>query len=111
MRLNDYNTAADILKDRRSYVEGLKTALNAFQDFEDIRFAWSIKNDAEYVRIQDAIEPDTFLHVEGMTKAEIFREICKVVLSHYVAECIPERLITDPELKREIIPLFNREVM
>lgn len=109
MKADEYNTTADILKDRRSYVEGLQQGLNAFQDFEAIRFAWSIKNQAEYVRIQDAINNDVFLHVEGLTKAEIFKEICKVVLAGDVAECVPDRLITDQEEKRHIVALFNKE--
>lgn len=109
MLREQYNTIADTMRDRRNYVEGLQTCLGAFQDFEAIRFAWSVTRKAEYVRIQDSINNDVFLHVEGLTKAEIFKEICKVVLAGDLPECVPERLITNAEQKREIVPLFKEE--
>jgi len=102
-------SAAEFYRDRRAFVESLATGLSCFQDFEAIQYAWSIKNDGEYVRIQDSINNDTYLHVEGLSNAGIYREICKVILADEVPECVPDRLITDVSVKREIVPLFREE--
>lgn len=104
-----YNTRANVMKDRKEFVENIGTSLSAFQDFEAIRFAWSIKDEAEYVRIQDSINNDVFLRVDGLTKAEIFKEVCKVVLAGDVPECVPDRILTNNDEKRAILPLFNKE--
>ena len=103
-------SAAEFYRDRRAFVESLATGLSCFQDFEAIQYAWSIKdNGGEYVRIQDSINNDTYLHVEGLTDAEIYKEICKVILADDVPECVPDRLITDTATKRKIVPLFREE--
>lgn len=100
---------AEYYRERRAYVEGLWSGLKCFEDLESIRYAWSIKNDSEYIRIQDMINNDVYLHVEGMTPAEIYKEICRVILAGEIDECIPIRLVTDPNKKREIAALFREE--
>ncbi len=102
-------SGAEYFRDRRAYIEGLWSGLKSFDDLESIQYAWSIKNDGEYIRIQDSISNDIYLHVEGLTKAEIYREICKVVLQGDYEGCVPERLITDINEKRRIVPLFREE--
>lgn len=102
-------SGAEYYRDRRAYVEGLWSGLKSFEDLESIQYAWSIRKESEYVRIQDAINNDIYLHIEGLSKAEIFREIAKVVLQGDYADCIPERLVTDIDEKREIVNLFRQE--
>lgn len=101
---------AEYYRERRAYIEGLWNGLQCFEDLESIQYAWSIKNESEYIRIQDMINNDVYLHVEGMSNADIYREICRVILAGEVDECIPLRLITDPVEKREIAALFKEEV-
>jgi len=102
-------SAAEYYRERRAFVEGLATSLNCFQDFEAIQYAWSIRNSAEYVRIQDAISNDVYLHVEGLSNADIYKEICRVILAGEIDECVPNRLVTDSDKKREIVALFREE--
>jgi len=96
-------------RNRRAYIEGLWSGLKSFGDLESIQYAWSIKKDGEYIRIQDSINNDIYLHIEGLTNAEVYRQIAKVVLQGDFEGCVPERLITDIAEKRSIAPLF-REV-
>ena len=61
------------------------------------------------MRIQDAIANDVYLHVEDMTNADIYKEICRVILANEIDECVPNRLITDPDKKRTVFALLKEE--
>jgi hypothetical protein len=98
---------AEYYRDRRAYIEGLWSGLKGFEDLESIRYAWSINTGNEYIRIQDSISNDIYLHVENLTKAEIFKEIARVVLQGDYDVCVPERLITEIGQKREVNALFR----
>lgn len=102
-------SAAEYYRERRAFIDRVGQGLSCFQDFEAIQYAWSIRNDAEYIRIQDAISNDVYLHVEGMTDADIYKEICRVILAGEIDECVPNRLVTDPDEKRRIVALFREE--
>lgn len=100
-------SAAEYYRERRSFIEDLGKGLSCFQDFEAIQYAWSIKTGEEYIRIQDAINNDVYLHVEDLTDADIYKEICRVILAGEIDECVPNRLVTDPDRKRLIVTLFR----
>lgn len=102
-------SAAEYYRERRSFVEDLGKGLSCFQDFEAIHYAWSIKTGEEYIRIQDAIANDVYLNVRDLTDADIYKEICRVILADELDECVPRRLITDPDTKRLIVMLFREE--
>lgn len=102
-------SAAEYYRERRAFIDELGNGLKCFNDFESIQYAWSIKTGEEYVRIQDAIANDVYLHVEDMTKADIYKEICRVILANEIDECVPNRLITDPDKKRTVFALLKEE--
>ena len=100
-------SAAEYYRERRAFIEELGNGLKCFKDFEAIQYGWSIKTGEEYVRIQDAIANDVYLHVENMTDADIYKEICRVILANEIDECVPNRLITDPDKKRTAFALLK----
>lgn len=102
-------SAAEYYRARRAFVEELGKGLSCFQDFEAIQYAWSIKTGEEYIRIQDAISNDVYLHVEDLTDAEVYKEICRVILSGEIDECVPYHLVTDPDQKRTVLMLLKEE--
>ena len=102
-------SAAEYYRERRAFIDELGKGLSCFQDFETIQYAWSIKTGEEYVRIQDAIANDVYLHVEDMSEADIYKEICRVILAGEIDECVPNRLVTDPNEKRTILALLREE--
>ena len=102
-------SAAEYYRERRAFIDELGKGLSCFRDFEAIQYAWSIKTGEEYVRIQDAISNDVYLHVENMTDADIYKEICRVILAEEIDECVPNRLVTDPDEKRTIVALLREE--
>lgn len=93
--------------DRAEYVHDLWKGLKGFEDFEAINYAYSFINESEYIRIEDSIDNDVYLNVEGLTKAEIFRQIAKVVLQGDSMECVPERMVTDLNEKRRVASMFR----
>lgn len=97
-------TLAEHIFLKESYINCFGPVLNAFQDFDEIRFAWSIKEQTEYVRISDLISAPVFIDVTGLTRAEMCKEICK-----YISEGESDRLVTDAEEKRKIVALFRKE--
>ena len=102
-------SAAEYYRERRAFIDELGNSLKCFKDFEAIQYAWSIKTGEEYVRIQDAISNDVYLHVEDMTDADIYKEICRVILAGEIDECVPNRLVTDPDEKRTIVALLRED--
>ena len=102
-------SAAEYYRERRAFIDELGNSLKCFKDFEAIQYAWSIKTGEEYVRIQDAISNDVYLHVENMTDADIYKEICRVILAGEIDECVPNRLVTDPDEKRVIVALLRED--
>lgn len=102
-------SAAEYYRERRAFIDELGNGLKCFQDFEAIQYAWSIKTGEEYIRIQDAISNDVYLHVENMTDADIYKEICRVILAGEIDECVPNRLVTDADKKRTILGLLREE--
>ncbi len=97
-------TKGEYINFRKSYIEGFAPVLNAFTDFNSISYAWSIKDNQEYVRISDTISEPAFFDVTGLSRSEMAIELFK-----YFDSTGSERLITDPEQKRKIVKLF-REV-
>ena len=103
-RETENRTLAEYINLKETYINTFAPVLNAFQDFDEIRFAWSIKEKTEYVRISDLIAAPVFLNVTGLTRAEMCKEICK-----FVSEGESDRLVTDTEEKRKISSLFRKE--
>ena len=95
-------TCAEYINLRKGYIESFTPVLNAFVDFHSISFAWSIKEGSEYVRVADTIGEPAFFDVTGLTRAEMAGEMFK-----HFGGTGSDRLITDKEEKRRIVPLFK----
>ena len=95
-------TCAEYINLRKSYVEGFVPVLSAFVDFDSIAYAWSIQEGSEYVKVSDTIGEPAFFDVTGLTRAEMAGEMFK-----YFDGTGSDRIITDVETKRRIVPLFK----
>jgi len=95
--------------DREKYVNGLTLALNPLRDFDSIKYGHFYSTDEEYIKISDTIGSSLFLNVTALTKAQILKEVAKVVLQGEIKgpEIVPETLITDKNELRKIAPLFR----
>lgn len=93
--------------DRQKYVEGTCTMfMQPIRDFGEIRYGHSYSTDEEFVKISDTIGSSCFLDVTALTKAEIAKELCKVILLDQT-KVAPESVITSIEELRRIAPLFR----
>lgn len=94
--------------EKKDYIGTLRTALKPFQDFEDIRYARSYVTEEEFVKISDQLGNAAFLDVTGMTKAELLKEVARVILLDEIqGQFAPKSVVTDIERKRKIAPLFR----
>ena len=97
-----------IYTDKRDYVSALKAILEPVQDFEDIKYARSYVTEEEYVKISDQLGNAAFLDVTGMTKAELLKEVARVILLDELrGGCTPESVVTNIIEKRKVAPLFR----
>lgn len=105
----DYTTTGNYVQAQRDYIEGaISKAMQALDDFSSVRYAWSITG-GEFVKISDTIGNVMFLDVTGMTRAEILKDVAKCILldDMELGGLVPESLVKDINLKREIARLFN----
>lgn len=97
-----------IYTDKRDYVSALKAVLTPVQGFEDIKYARSYVTEEEYVKISDQFGNAAFLDVTGMTKAEMLKEVARVILLDELrGGYAPESVITNVTEKRKVAPLFR----
>ena len=94
---------------RRDYVEGLATALQSLQDFDQILYARTYTTEEEFVRISDIIGNACYLDVTALPLAQVFKDVVKCVLVGEIRDgnIVPASLITDINRKRKIAPLFK----
>lgn len=97
-----------IYTDKRGYTDTLRAALEPMLDFDDIRYARSYVTAEEFVKISDQLGNAAFLDVTGMTKAELLKEVARVILLDEIqGEFAPRSVVTDIDTKRKIAPLFR----
>ena len=96
--------------DRESYVEGLSIGLNALREFDGIEYTRKPLTGEEFVKISDLTGASMFLDVTKMTKAEILKDVAKVLLMGDIddSRIIPQSFITDKEQMLDVAELFRR---
>ena len=93
---------------RKSYVEGLMIALAPMQDFNSIDYARSYSTDEEFTRITDTIGGCVFLDITALSRAEILKEVARIILcDELMGQYSPKHIIHDTDKKRKIAPLFK----
>ena len=108
MKMANNNTRGAYFTDRKNYVDGLMLALAPIRDFDAIEYARTYTTEEEFVRITDTIGGCAFLDVTALTKAEILKDIARVLLLDELKGVhFPKSIITDIDRKRQIAPLFN----
>ena len=90
------------------YVESLKQALSAMEDFDDIAYARSSVTEEEYLRITDKIGGVVYIDVTAESNEDILKDVAKIVLNAET-NILPKGVITDKPKLREISELFRRK--
>ena len=97
-----------VTNQNRNYTEVLNATLQPLLDFDCCEYAVNNVTQQEYIRIADTIGSVAYFDVTGMTRAEILKDVCKVVLLDQ-ARLVPASLITDREKKRAAAKQFRSE--
>lgn len=97
-----------VTNQNRNYTEVLNATLQPLLDFDCCEYAVNSVTQQEYIRIADTIGSVAYFDVTGMTRAEILKDVCKVVLLDQ-ARLVPASLITDKEKKRAAAKQFRSE--
>ena len=103
-------TNAEYYDLRKTYIEGaLQMALTPIRSFDGIEYTRKPLTGEEFVKISDLTGATMFLEVTGMTRAEILKDVAKCILldDMELGGLVPESLVKDINLKREIARLFN----
>ena len=95
---------------RRDYVEGLATALQSLQDFDQILYARTYTTEEEFVKLADTIGGCVFLDVTAVKEDEILKDIARIILIDEINphKLTPKFVITDIEKKRSVSMLFRK---
>lgn len=96
-----------VTTEKKEYAEVLNAALGPMLDFEACEYALEPVTQQEYMKISDKLGGVAFFDVTGMTRGEILKDVCKVVLIDQ-ARLVPDSMITDINMKRKIAGLFRR---
>lgn len=96
--------------DRASYIEGLAIGLNAIREFDGIEYTRKPLTGEEFVKISDLTGASMFLEVTKMTKAEILKDVARVLLMGDIddSRIIPQSFVADKEQMLDIAELFRR---
>lgn len=108
--MSDINKRMEYYDLRKNYVEGLRTALAPIRSFDNIEYMKRTLTGEEFVKISDLLGASMFLDVTGMERAEILKDVCRVVLMDDVNDSaiIPHGFITDDDKRLGVAELFRR---
>lgn len=107
MEMTISNTRGAYFTDRQHYIEGLQVALAPLRDFDAIRYGRFYSTEEEFIKISDTIGSSAFLNITALSKAEILKDVAKMVLQGDVKGIVPSSLITDKDEMRRVAPLFR----
>ena len=93
--------------EKKDYCQVLDAALAPLLDFESCEYCRNDITQEEYMRISDRLGAVAYFDITGMTRAEILKDVCKVVLLDQ-ARLAPDSVITDIHTKRKAADLFRR---
>lgn len=107
MEMIENRTRGAYYTDRRRFVEGACTMfMQPIRDFDAVKYGHFYSTDEEFIKISDTLGNACFLDVTALTKAEIVKELCKVVLLDQ-SRVVPDTVISDINRLRTIAPLFR----
>ena len=95
---------------RKTYIEGaLQMALTPIRSFDGIEYMRKPLTGEEFVKISDLTGATMFLDVTGMTRAEILKDVARLVLMGDINDSaiIPIGFVSDEEEKLGIAKLFK----
>lgn len=93
---------------RKMFVANMGDCLSAFDDFDSIQYVWSAVSNGEYVKLTNRLDGSVFFDIQGLTKAEIFKEISRFILSGDLRDSVPNCMVTDYAERLRIDSLFRR---
>lgn len=96
--------------DRKAYIEGLTIGLNALREFDGIEYTRTPLTGEEFVKVSDLTGASMFLDVTEMTKAEILKDVARILLMGEINDdrIIPKGFVTDKDEILAIAELFRR---
>lgn len=103
-------TNAEYYDLRKTYIEGaLQMALTPIRSFDRIEYTRKTLTSEEFVKISDLTGATMFLDVTGMTRAEILKDVARLILMDDINDSaiIPVGFVTDQDKKLGIAELFK----
>lgn len=103
-------TNAEYYDLRKTYIEGaLQMALSPIRSFDGIEYMRKSLTGEEFVKVSDLTGATMFLDVTGMTRAEILKDVARLVLMGDINDSaiIPVGFVFGTEQKLEIAELFK----
>ena len=96
-----------MISKKRAFVEiQIGGVMKSFVGFESIDYAYDARTEDEYVRIRDEAQGPLFIKVTGCSEGTIAKDVARVMLNQK-----PDGMVTDLDAKKNIAPLFRKEVM
>ena len=92
-------------REKKDYAQVLDAALDPMLDFDSCEYAINEITQEEFLRISDKLGSCCYLDITGMSRAQILKDVCKIVLLDQ-ARLAPNSIITDIDKKRRVAPLF-----
>ena len=95
---------------RKDYIEGaLQMALTPIRSFDGIEYTRKALTGEEFVKVSDLTGATMFLNVTDMSRAEILKDIARLVLMDDINDSaiIPIGFVSDEETKLDIAELFK----
>lgn len=99
--------------EKANYVEVLDSAMAALNSFDRCEYAINNITQQEYMRILDRFGAVAYFDITGMTRAEILKDVCKMLLMDQAKapdgrSLVPESMITDNRKLLKVSDLFRR---
>lgn len=99
--------------DKKEYVELLDAVLSALNSFDRCEYAINEITQQEYMRVLDRFGAVAYFDITGMTKAEVLKDVCKMLLMDQAKapdgrSLVPESMVTDNRTLLKASDLFRR---
>ena len=99
--------------DKKDYVEALDSVLKALNSFDRCEYAINNITQQEFMRVLDRFGAVAYFDITGMTRAEILKDVCKMLLMDQAKapdgrSLVPESMVTDNRTLYKASDLFRR---
>lgn len=98
---------------KKEYVELLDAVLSALNSFDRCEYAINNITQQEFMRVLDRFGAVAYFDITGMTKAEVLKDVCKMLLMDQAKapdgrSLVPESMVTDNRTLLKASDLFRR---